>query len=837
MTKSKNTYRRLCLVLIVVGGSLVWGMPLSEVSAASPGSLTDDTAADGENVIVSQSAGERDKQRPRRFVDADSDDETPVTVYVGETVDVSNVTLTDRTDIIGEGDVVLRNLDDGGDAPINATEADFSTVDTGEYSADANESAEIRVEPPRISALGLYETKDEENELISGRIDGGSTVYLDTRWNFDEADKLELTIRDPDGLDVTEEVVDADESESASGVVNASVDEGYVAEDGQDVALNFTGFEGGEYQISVEGSDFGPTRSTTVTVIRDPVSMSFESDPVFQGETAVANLTGLSDQTVYIRLDSNTLARDVPATMGSDGDVSVTNETAEQVFYGQEIIAVAGGETIGFGSDAELADDLFIVVGLGEDGEARFGIRTNYLEATRNVTFTVATEPDGGTLSNRLRTAESVDEVTLNVTERNITIQQAPDVVPTTDEFTIGGTAAGVEQIAVYARNNGNWERLNVSGSDNTASVSNGTFSLETTATGRFAIPDGYLLGLVSVDELETRLNRDAETATTLTSSEWNELETATPISIRTDQGQLSARLQSEELVVRSDVADEIELTGSASGQGDSLRLYVIGPRGNVYADDPALGRAVDVSNGAFEYEFGESLSHSGTYHVLVVGQGRDGSFAANESALRTAFATDRTPQQSVEIITDAYEQAGSDDRIVSLEFAGVSPSLTIETIGQADRVPPTTVPISGTTNRGDGREIAIDIVDANGTLVAATIGEINATTDTWTASVNFSGFTPGMYRVIADGPDLRTERNFTVVEPQEQAGQPAPRGEGGDASDDADNAGEQTGQPTEERPPTPGVSFFDSIEIVIVVLGVAILISLGLLARFRGER
>lgn len=837
MTETRNVSRRLCMVLLVVGGLLVWGVPLGGVTAVGSGSMTDDTATQGEDVIVSSSAGERDKRRPRRFVDADFDNETPVTVYVGETLNVSNVTLTDRTDTVGTGDIVLSNLDDGSDAPIEGENADFSDVEPGTYSADANSSAEFRVQSPEIFEMGLYETKKEENELVSGRVDGRKTVYLDTRWNFDEADALELTVRDPEGLDVTDEVVDADESESASNVVNASVGEGYVAESGQDIALNFTGFDSGEYEVSVEGSELDTTQSVTVALVRDPISLSFESNTVIQGDSAVANLSGISDQTVYVRLDDAGLTDEVPAVTDSGGDVSVTNETAEQVFYGQDITYAVGGESLGLRSGTERADDLFIVVELGGDGEARFGVRTAYLDAPQNVTFTVAPASDSGSLADRLKSARSVDEATVTVTRREISVQQFQDAVATTDEFTVDGTAAGIDRVAVYARNDGDWEPLNETDGDNVAPVSNGTFSFETTATGRFALPDGYVLGIVSVEELETKLERDVETVTGLSASEWNELETATVVSVRTDEGALSARLQSDSLVVDSTARDEIELIGSASGQGDSLRLYIVGPRGDIYADDPVLGQEVDVSDGEFEHEFGESFTLSGTYHVLVVGRGRDGSFAANESVLRNELSIDRTPQQLLALLTDAYEQAGSDDQVVSLQFVGVNPSLTVGTVGQDDRVPPTTVPITGTTNRGDSQEIAVDVFDANGTLVAGATGEINASADRWTTSVNFSGFAPGTYRVVASGPDLTAERNITVVTPQMQAGGPAPRVGDAETPGETGDAETQTASPTGDSPPTPSLSFVDSLEFVVAVLGVAVLIALGLLARFRRER
>jgi hypothetical protein len=97
----------------------------------------------------------------------------------------------------------LRAIDDRSTATVEGENADFAGIATGLYSADENDSAELLVRRPTINGLSLYETKDEEDELVNGTISGDTTLYLNPEWNFDDADALELTITDPDGLEVT----------------------------------------------------------------------------------------------------------------------------------------------------------------------------------------------------------------------------------------------------------------------------------------------------------------------------------------------------------------------------------------------------------------------------------------------------------------------------------------------------------------------------------------------------------------------------------------------------------------------------------------------------------
>lgn len=836
MTGRSPDYWRVILTLLVVCGSVVWGLPVGvEVAtAAGSGSLSDDTATAGENVTASGTAAERDKQRPRRFVDADTDDETPVTVYVGETLNISSVTLNDRSETIGTGDVTLSEVDGANVVSVDAGDADFGDVGTGSYSADANDSAEIRVTEPEITALSLYGSKDEDNEIISGRIDGRSVVYLDTRWNFDEADKLELTVTDPDGLEVTTQVVDAGDSESASGVVGADVADGDIAESGQDVALNFTGMPSGDYELSVTGSDFGPSRSQELTVIKDPTTVSFESEKLLQGDVAVANMTGLAGERVHLRIDDGALAEDVSTVTDSDGDVEATNATAESLFYGGEIVYRVGGQSLGIDSDSAASDDLIAVVALGDDGEARIGIRTEYIDPDEDVTFTYASEPDTGSLAERIRTAETVDEPTLNVVSRNITIRSVPEAVPTTDTFLISGTAVGVDRVAVYVQRVNGWRPVESRSGDNVAVVSNGTFTVEAVASDSLALPGGYRIGLISVDEFETTQGQSFESTAVISREEWEDLETVDTVAIRTEVGNLSAELRSDSVVVDSPATDELRLVGSAPGHGETLRLYVIGPRGTIYADDPAVGQRVDVVDSSFNYGVGELLTREGTYHVVLVGRGRDGSFAANESSLRTAVTADRTAQQQLEILNDTYRRPGVDDQLVYATFEGVDPFLSIDTLGRGDRLPPTNITILGATNRGRGHEIFVDVVAPNGTIVASGTGVVIASADTWTASIDLSGVTPGEYTVRAAGPDLEVTRNVTVVLPQTPVEQPAPQA---DASEQAatESAEGQDGDETPVNdPPVPGVSFIDSIQVVVAVLGAVVLLSLILLFRFR---
>jgi hypothetical protein len=612
-----------------------------------------------------------------------------------------------------------------------------------------------------------------------------------------------------------------------------SVAEGFAVESGKDIALNFTGRPGGTYTISAEGSDFGPSQSVAVTLNREPASLGFERNPVVRGDTAVVNVSGLTGQTVYVRVDAAALD-ELPSVTDSSGDVTVTNETAETVFYGANVTRAVGGDDLNLPAESDIRDDLIVELTLDSNGEARFGVRTKYLRP-RNSTFRLATTPPterSGSFSDRLLAAETVDERELLVLERNISVTTPPDAVPATSEFVIEGTATGVDHVAVYIYDDDAWVPApTATGSDdNVVAVTDGRFAFEAAATGRLALPDAYRIGLVDPDELDSVVGIDAtEPDERVTNSEWRELQTAISASIRTSKGNLSARLGSDTYPAGPEFDDDIVLTGEADGQGDHLRFYIIDPRGTVHTE-----RVTVDSNGSIRYAFGTKLDRQGSYRALLVGRGRDGEYGVSPSAVRDDLTSAQTPEQKFARIRDLYSGAGIDDAVVTFSFIGVDPLLEISSLGRDGRVPPTRVEIRGISNRDEKNRIYLEVLDSNQTLVDSATASINGTADTWHATLDFTELPPGNYTVRAVGPDSATSRTVELVDPVTAVAESAPAGESTQPDTPRSNVDPTTEPVDDSQNAVPGIGFRDAVLIVIGLFIVLQVIAVGLLAWFR---
>ena len=180
--------------------------------------------------------------------DAPADTSPPVRVYVGETLDISNVELTGGG-TVGTNRTTFVSTGGGGAFTVAPENADFGGVDPGSYDAesDADDDAELVVVRPRITE---FEVRNERGVDVAGdTLDGTDfeKVTITAEYNFEEADRLDVTVESPDGVDLAG---------------NARI-----TESGDSVTVDTGNADPGTYRISVEGSDIEDGRaSTTVTV-------------------------------------------------------------------------------------------------------------------------------------------------------------------------------------------------------------------------------------------------------------------------------------------------------------------------------------------------------------------------------------------------------------------------------------------------------------------------------------------------------------------------------------------------------------------------------------------
>ena len=785
-----------------------------------------------------------DTDRPREFVTASSDSATPVTVYVGERLNISGVKLNDRSETIGDGSVTLQEVGGAETIIINGESANFETADTGRYSADSNDSAEIRVTDPSISSFRLFQS-DDEDDRVGDRVQQDSIVYLNPEWNFDEADALELTITDPDGLDVTDAVIDIDESDSAGGV-DASLQAGEVGQSGQDVALDFSGLGSGEYTIAATGTDFGPTESLSVDVTGSDAEITFDPSNVSRGEDGVMTLSGFADQEVILKVPARAVSNKYPAVTDADGDVAVTSATAEILFTGA-VEARVGGESLGSNAPADADSHFYIPVIPGSDGRERIGIKTEYFEPDQTVEVQLLRPTVDGTIEARLNSAVDTDSAELQVDPARITLTESPPKVPIGGEFNLRGNVTGVNELSLYVRDAGTWYpvefesgRLSKPIENESSPVENESFDFTARASGRLNITGGYLLGITSTDEIQ---RQGLTPTTTLSTRTFAQLDPAATASIISVKPEMKIQLERSRLAVGSAASDSIRLTGQVEGVGEETRVHIISPRGELRS--PPTGTQTRVRNASIEFEFGQQLETEGKYLVLVVAPGRDGEFTPTDNQLDSiATAGAQTQTQVLERLVDAYQPVGGDDRVRTTSFLAQPPRITIQQIDADGRVPPEVVQIQGETNRGPEQEVYITLQDNNQAPVRTTIGVVNDSADRWHAELNLVGVQPGEYTLNVVGPAAKTSTQIEVIKPATPAEQfptavPAEAATGERAQNQNQNQNQSQNAATVAPTDTPepqllDLNFQTALQFTVALLATVVLISGVVLIRTR---
>ena len=188
--------------------------------------------------------------------DQPGDTTPPVRVFVDETLDVSAVGLTGGG-TVGSDSVTLLGVSGDADGTVedleDPTDADFAGFETGSYDvqADGDGRAEFSVVEPRVSSL-VVRNQNGAN-VTNGWEPSGASLTLTAEYSFDEADRLDLTVVAPDGLEVTDAVASSDRITTSGGSVR----------------LDLAGQEDGTFRITVEGSDLEDARRT-VTVRTGP---------------------------------------------------------------------------------------------------------------------------------------------------------------------------------------------------------------------------------------------------------------------------------------------------------------------------------------------------------------------------------------------------------------------------------------------------------------------------------------------------------------------------------------------------------------------------------------
>ncbi|MFC7045754.1 PGF-CTERM sorting domain-containing protein [Halobacteriaceae archaeon GCM10025711] len=642
--------------------------------------------------------------------DAPQDTTPPVVVFQGETLDVSNVSQTGSNDTIGDGSVTFVGLAGDAEGEVQSAssgaDVDFGNFETGTYDTDGDNQAEISVQEPRVTDINL-ETQ-EGVDVSDGTAPIDANLTLEARYNFDVADALEITVEDPQGFDVTGAVAQNDTIVQTRGTVN----------------LDFTDVEAGTYTITLEGSDLDASRQVTVEIRESDLEVDIDRTEVTQGASVIATVTGDPGQLVHVRFDETDVVDDAsPNDLFERGTNIQDRGVAENVY--------------------------FAILELDDNGEAQVRINTRFLEddATSNLEVSEGDDP----------TNRAEDDIDIRVNSLAVSLDDAPNAVAIGSDLELSGTAEEADRVKAYARIDNRWVPLRRSetafAEDNVDSQGNWDITVDSAFV--INLEDSYRVG-VAADPQEAGYAADEE----LTQTEFSDLESASA-TIRAQEGDLSAQLSSS--TIAFDVGDEVTLSGTSVGGGETVNVFIVGPRGTTTTDTISVGER----NEDFEEDYAV-FDERGRYQLIVVGSGRDGRFndARNPSELvEEDIPETASQQQAVDIIVDAYDDAGSDDTIIELSVQSENPSLTIDDIGTDGQVEPGTVNVSGTSNREDETTVFLEVTDDQGNVIQSAEAELNGSTNEWQTDIDMSNVEPGTYTMRADDDESTAQVQFEVVE------------------------------------------------------------------------
>lgn len=226
---------------------------------------------------------------PVAAVDAPRDsprDTTPlVVVYEGETLDVSAVELTGGG-TLGSDAVTLVGVGGPADGQVqrvpDPTEADFDDFTTGTYDADGDGEAEFTVTDPVVTEVVL---RSERGVDVTGdAVEEIATVTLTARYNFAAADRLDVVVVGPGGVEIQ----------------NAVAEPTRITESGGAVRVDLADEPPGHYRFRVEGSELDHASLTVTLTVGRERTATRTSTPT---RTATATAS-----------DTSTLTRTAPPT-------------------------------------------------------------------------------------------------------------------------------------------------------------------------------------------------------------------------------------------------------------------------------------------------------------------------------------------------------------------------------------------------------------------------------------------------------------------------------------------------------------------------------------------
>lgn len=515
---------------------------------------------------------------------------------------------------------------------------------TGTYSIDGgNDTAAIQLREPRITTLKLED--DNGTDVTGGTVyaDTTDTVTVIAESNFQQAEQLELTVTNSEGLDITDELINSSavRPETDSGRPSSPVD---VVNGGQvrwELDLSKTEIE--TLSLTVFGSDdldWGrATSSTTLSIEQQALTLSLSDTEPNRGTRPTVTISdGINSAEYVVGVDVHDLRRDLPMSayysafdnVGTTENIGVVTHAGETFISGERIT----GEPAYVYARVDIDD---------RSGQTR--LNTTALKETVTIELLHQNTPATG-LGGDDPVAETAE---LTVFDPAVSLSGPDEYVPG-EEITLAGNAAdGINRALLYARSNATreFEVVDLDGSTdgNLTGISvSGSFSEDIdlsrgdgSGNELLSFPGTYQVAALpkkSVTEDRTRSTIPQSLSTPEVLGEVTALHTLkiTSPTISVEQPGLDGQIAMS--------AETVIVNGSVSGNDDIL-LVAIDDRGTVTTERVSKSNFTDVELSIADFSRGKVT-------LYAVTSGRDGQIG-DGSIKETRIATDNSPLAELE--------------------------------------------------------------------------------------------------------------------------------------------------------------------------------------------
>ncbi|SDF48557.1 HVO_2072 family ArtA-dependent S-layer glycoprotein [Halorientalis regularis] len=647
----------------------------------------------------------------------------------------------------------------------------------------------VTVQTPRVTTLEV--TNQNGDDIAGGavNVDDQTELTIDAEYNFQNAERLDVTVEDSSGLEVTDEVLENpanDPVRSNNGELTFSLDE--------------DALDNEEYTVTVEGDedlDFGEaTQSVTFDVTTgEEASIEAQADSVTRGENVQFEIGNSAEgETHLVAIEGGDITGDAASVFRNVGDTLDTGTSDDE----QAVALVEIDDGVGVGS-----------------------ISTSELDTTDvDITVYAAGVANSGDDLSTIDVAEQneIDDDSFEVNEGSVTLDNPQGTYVVGSEVTVNGsTAPGIEEVALYARDEGDFEYLdtyNVDGDD--------TFEEEDVVLSSvngadvLSIPGTYRIAAVDANDEDVDTDDDGTADATLTSSEVSSA-VGQQSSLRVTDTELTVDYVS---VINGQVATEdagtgITINGTAPGQ-DSVSVSFYGPRGtydrttvSVDSDGTFDSESVYVGGNIYDElgfagidmgQFGlsevdevDTELSQGNVVMSVFSSGRDGQAGDGEFP-RNSFpafaeglnAQSLTQQQVIDTVaSETVEDTGSDDISEVFQFRFTEGRVSVDSVtgeaGQAFTVETNdTMTVSGVTNRQpDDNTITVEVIEGpSSSSFDIESTDVWGTDGQWSVEIPTEGVEPGNYTVEASVGDNSDIRSFQVTGDQLMEPEPEPEPE-----------------------------------------------------------